>query len=135
MNTIQAQHTSKQLTSFESEVASFSDLLSAIEVTDRKKSGIEPRNAIAQAVSLLLKARAEKGTAYLVGNGGGAAIASHIVNDFAAAKMKATALHESALLTGMANDYGYENAYARILESYIRPGDLADCIRQMPHQA
>jgi D-sedoheptulose 7-phosphate isomerase len=57
--------------------------------------------------------------------GGSAAVASHSVTDFVnVAGLRAMTLHESSLITCMANDYGYENAFARILSTLARPKDM-----------
>lgn len=61
----------------------------------------------------------------LVGNGGSAAIASHVAVDFTkAAKIRAINFNESDLITCYANDYGYENWVSEALESYADEGDL-----------
>lgn len=62
---------------------------------------------------------------FIVGNGGSAAVASHAVTDFFnVAKLKALTLHESSLTTCMANDYGYENAFSRLIEQMASEGDM-----------
>ena len=62
----------------------------------------------------------------LVGNGGSAAMASHVAVDFTkAAGIRAVNFNEADLITCLANDYGYENWVARALEFYADPGDLA----------
>ena len=66
---------------------------------------------------------------YLVGNGGSAGVASHATTDFFnVAKLKAITLHESSLLTCMANDFGYENAFARMLSQMVQPDDVVIAI-------
>jgi D-sedoheptulose 7-phosphate isomerase len=62
---------------------------------------------------------------FVVGNGGSAAVASHVVTDFVnKGGLRASTLHDSALLSCMANDYGYENAFARILRTVAQEGDV-----------
>jgi D-sedoheptulose 7-phosphate isomerase len=62
---------------------------------------------------------------YIIGNGGSAGVAAHAVTDFFnVAKIRATTLHESSLLTCMANDFGYENAFAKMLAQSLNPGDV-----------
>jgi hypothetical protein len=57
-------------------------------------------------VEKLMQIRDEKRNLYVIGNGGSAGIASHAVTDFVnVCKLKASTLHESSLLTCMANDY------------------------------
>ena len=62
----------------------------------------------------------------LVGNGGSAAMASHVAVDFTkAAQVRAVNFNEADLITCFANDYGYDNWVAEALNAYADPGDLA----------
>ena len=62
----------------------------------------------------------------VVGNGGSAAMASHVAVDFTkAAGIRAINFNEADLLTCFANDYGYEHWVAKALEFYADTGDLA----------
>ena len=62
----------------------------------------------------------------VVGNGGSAAMASHVAVDFTkAAGMRAINFNEADLITCFANDYGYEHWVAKALEAYADPRDLA----------
>lgn len=61
----------------------------------------------------------------LVGNGGSAAICTHIANDYIKnAKRKAMVFSDAALLTCMGNDFGYENIYSYPLAMHTNSGDL-----------
>ena len=61
----------------------------------------------------------------LVGNGGSAAMASHVAVDFTkAAGIRAINFNEADLITCFANDYGYEHWVAKALEAYADQGDL-----------
>lgn len=60
---------------------------------------------------------------YVVGNGGSAANAMHIINDLLARGVKAYTL-DMATLTALANDYGYETVFARWLHVVGERGDL-----------
>ena len=61
----------------------------------------------------------------LVGNGGSAAMASHVAVDFTkAAGIRAINFNEADLITCFANDYGYERWVEKALEAYSDPGDL-----------
>lgn len=105
--------------------AQFAALLDRCEVTGKQSEvlGIEP--GIAAVMGVLAQARQHKHSVYVIGNGGSAAVASHTVNDFLnVAKLCAFTLHDSSLLTCMANDYGYENAFARILAQVGKPHDV-----------
>lgn len=60
----------------------------------------------------------------IVGNGGSAAIASHVAVDLTkAAGIRAVTFHDPGLITCYANDYGYENWVAEAIKSYADEGD------------
>ena len=62
----------------------------------------------------------------VVGNGGSAAMASHVAVDFTkAAGIRAINFNEADLITCFANDYGYKRWVEKALEAYADPGDLA----------
>jgi len=61
----------------------------------------------------------------VVGNGGSAAMASHVAVDLTkAAGIRAINFNEADLITCFANDYGYERWVEKALEAYADPGDL-----------
>ncbi len=61
----------------------------------------------------------------LAGNGGSAAMASHVAVDLTkTAGIRAVNFNEADLLTCLANDFGYENWIARALDYYADPGDV-----------
>ena len=79
-----------------------------------------------QAANLAQKAHEQKCKIIVVGNGGSAAMASHVTVDFTkAAGMRAVNFNEADLLTCFANDYGYEQWVARAFDFYADEGDLA----------
>ena len=82
--------------------------------------------------SLLIKSaemvqtiKKNKSKIIIAGNGGSAAIASHVAVDFTkAAKVRAINFNEADLITCFGNDYGYENWIKEALIAYSDPGDL-----------
>lgn len=61
---------------------------------------------------------------WIVGNGGSAAIASHIATDFTKnASLMAMAFNDPSLLTCYANDFGYEEVFAKALQYFAIPDD------------
>ena len=65
----------------------------------------------------------------LVGNGGSAAMASHVSVDLTKmCKIRAINFNEADLLTCFSNDYGYENWVHKALSFYADKGDLLICI-------
>ena len=78
-----------------------------------------------QAATIVLATHRSGKKIIVVGNGGSAAMASHVAVDFTkAAGMRAINFNEADLITCFANDYGYENWVAKALEAYADQGDL-----------
>ena len=64
-----------------------------------------------------------------VGNGGSAAIASHMATDYSKnGDVRAIALNDASMLTCLSNDIGYERIFAKQIELYAREGDLVVAI-------
>lgn len=73
----------------------------------------------------LQKIKARQGSVFVLGNGGSAAIAAHCQVDLInMLGVRAVSLQDSALLTCFSNDFGYEQAYALLLQKLAQPGDL-----------
>lgn len=88
--------------------------------------------AITEVAEHLSRARTDGRTIFLIGNGGSAATASHMANDLGmchagtdAPGFRAHALTDAvAIMTAIANDFGYEDMFVRQLEIHYRPGDV-----------
>lgn len=66
---------------------------------------------------------------FFIGNGGSAAIASHMAIDYAkAGGLRAEAFNDAASLTCLANDVGYENAFAWQIDRRASIGTAVVCI-------
>lgn len=69
------------------------------------------------------------GKIVFVGNGGSAAIASHMAIDYGKnGGFAALALNDGAALTCLANDLGYDRVFARQIEMLGKPGDVVVAI-------
>ena len=86
---------------------------------------------ILSAVNMLVKSLKKKGCIYICGNGGSAADAQHIAAELVGRfernrkGLAAVALTtDTSLLTSAANDYGYENVFARQVEALVKKGDI-----------
>lgn len=80
---------------------------------------------LANAVSHVADTIDRKGKIIIAGNGGSAAMASHVSVDFLkAAKIRCMNFNEADLITCYANDYGYENWIKKALESYLDREDV-----------
>lgn len=103
----------------------FQRVIANTEATDAAGKRGDTEAAMAGLVARFKALRAAGGRLYLVGNGGSAGVASHAVTDFLnVAKLRATTLHEPSLLTCMANDFGYEVAFSRVLATLASAGDV-----------
>lgn len=90
---------------------------------------------IAGFVAELLRARDSDGRIYFLGNGGSAATASHFVNDIAIGSrswerpFRAVCLADNnAVVTSIANDYGYDRVFVQQLQGHLHPDDLVVAI-------
>ncbi|HXA53361.1 MAG TPA: SIS domain-containing protein [Solirubrobacteraceae bacterium] len=90
------------------------------------------REAVALFVQALERARAEGATVFFCGNGGSAATASHFQNDLTRWRtdpMKVVSLTDNvAVITALANDYGYERIFVMQLEPLLAEGDVVIAI-------
>ena len=74
---------------------------------------------------LLLKTRDKGKKVLIAGNGGSAAMASHVSVDLTKqAGIRSINFNEADLITCFANDYGYENWVAKAIEFYGDEGDV-----------
>lgn len=97
-------------------------------VADFEQRGIETVASIADEVANVLE---QDGTVYLCGNGGSAADAQHIAGELVGRfcrqrkALPAVALStDTSVLTCIANDYAYEEVFARQAEALVRRGDI-----------
>lgn len=90
------------------------------------------KESVLKAIGLIETAHANEGTIYIIGNGGSAATASHMANDFSKGIGKRAGKHFKALsltdniplLTAISNDEGYERAFVDQLKVFLKNGDL-----------
>lgn len=87
---------------------------------------------IAAVAEAILKAMQRGGKLLLFGNGGSAADAQHIAAEFVGRfGMERCALPAIALsvntscVTAIGNDYGFDQVFARQIEAFAKPGDVA----------
>ena len=80
-------------------------------------------------VKIFREVKKKKKKVILVGNGGSAAMASHVSVDLTKmCKIRAINFNEADLLTCFSNDYGYEKWVEKALSFYADNGDLVICI-------
>jgi len=89
-------------------------------------------DAMTQAAEILAQARATGKTLFIIGNGGSAAAAMHLVNDLVAGAyvegapaFRAISLSDNnSTVTALANDSGYASIFEHQLKVYMNPGDV-----------
>ena len=105
----------------------------AVETHKKMIAEFEARGVevIAAAAQAIIKALKQNGTVYLCGNGGSAADAQHIASELVgrfARERKALAAvalsTDTSILTSIANDYAYEQVFARQVEALVKKGDI-----------
>ena len=95
------------------------------EASERGGAAIVLDDAVARAVSLSLATKQSGGRVLFVGNGGSAAIASHMATDWLKnGGYAATCFNDGATLTCLGNDLGYDQVFALQIERHGRAGDL-----------
>jgi D-sedoheptulose 7-phosphate isomerase len=105
----------------------FEESLATLRATQGRLAG-----RIAEAVQVIVDSYKAGGGVFAFGNGGSAADAQHLVGELVGRFLKerrplrAEALSANvSALTALANDYGVEAMFARLLEANGRPGDVA----------
>lgn len=71
-----------------------------------------------------------------IGNGGSSTICSHMAEDFTkAANIRAMAFNDSAFLTCLGNDLGYDQVFSKQIEMFAMPGDVLFAISSSGNSA
>jgi D-sedoheptulose 7-phosphate isomerase len=96
-----------------------------IVATDGARRDVPVDDAIAWAVAESHRVKRDSASVFFIGNGGSAAIASHMAIDW----MKnggfiASAFNDGAALTCLSNDLGYDQVFAMPLSRHMRAADL-----------
>jgi D-sedoheptulose 7-phosphate isomerase len=91
-----------------------------------------PTDKLTQMGDILYRAYGNDKQVFTLGNGGSASTASHIAADLAKntigphmRRFRITSLNDNtAILTALANDLGYDSVFSEQLQNLIRAGDL-----------
>ena len=110
-----------------SPIGYFDDLRRALEqaeVTTGDRRSLPLDEGLALVVDVIASLKGG-GKALLIGNGGSAAIVSHMHNDLCnAVAVRAMPFNDLPLLTAVANDDGYQAVFHRPLKLWVEPGDV-----------
>ncbi|MDP2939764.1 MAG: SIS domain-containing protein [Candidatus Omnitrophota bacterium] len=103
----------------------FIELLNSIRVTDKKGRTLDFCDSIKSTIHLIKKRSKHGGKVFFIGNGGSAAIASHMAIDFwKNGKIAAIAFNDPSLLTCISNDFGYAQVFAKPLAFFAHKNDI-----------
>src|SRR5690606_20031159 len=106
-------------------------LQNSIETKSKVLSNPDLLNTIEQVVNIFVEAFNKGQKVLFCGNGGSAADAQHLAAEFSGRfysdrnPLPSEALHcNTSYLTAVANDYGYDVVYSRIVKGTGRSGDI-----------
>jgi D-sedoheptulose 7-phosphate isomerase len=101
------------------------DHLTHAAVTTASGQSLQLADALKQCISDARLAHAAGNKLIFIGNGGSAAIASHMATDFSKnGNIRSLALNDSAMVTCLSNDLGYDQVFAKQIEMHVRHGDI-----------
>lgn len=100
-------------------------LLSLIEVTSDSGEKMSLENGMNRVTSTILSKKSEGRKIIVIGNGGSAAIASHMQNDLCkAVAVRSLVFNEAPLLSALSNDLSYTVAFEVLVELWAEKGDV-----------
>lgn len=106
-----------------------SGYLTDTAVTTLSGQSLDMAEAVNQVMLLARRTHAAGNKLIFVGNGGSAAISSHMATDYSKnGDVRAMALNDASMLSCLGNDLGYERVFAKQIELYARADDLVIAI-------
>jgi len=110
---------------YRTQIQVFSEALKKCVVTNQSREQIQFEDTLNEITNLFSLVRQTKNSIAVIGNGGSAAVASHAKIDLInVGKIRTLSLHESSVITCMANDYGYEQSFAQQIPILLSIGDV-----------
>ncbi|HWQ65456.1 MAG TPA: SIS domain-containing protein, partial [Methanospirillum sp.] len=96
-----------------------------VVITDKTGNILESNEGFGFIITNLKKVKTTHKKVMIIGNGGSAAIASHLQNDLCkAASIRGMVFTEPPLLTALSNDIGYIKAYRELIKLWAEEGDM-----------
>lgn len=103
----------------------FINLLDSIKATNNNGNKLNFFQGIEIACDIIKKQSDAGGKMFFIGNGGSAAIASHMAIDFwKNGGIQAMAFNDSSLLTCISNDFGYKHVFEKPIEVFMGSNDV-----------
>jgi len=109
----------------ESYVDTLASTMRTAVATDGHGKNVALDIAIEWSVNIARRVTGQGNKVIFAGNGGSAAIASHMATDYSKnGGLRAWSMNDASMLTCLANDYGYDQVFAKQIEFHGRPDDL-----------
>jgi D-sedoheptulose 7-phosphate isomerase len=109
---------------YENYTSAFAAALAGLEVTDKAGTLLDPESAFRDLCSRIDALRSSGGMQFMCGNGASATLSNHMALDWTKnAGVKTMSFNDSALLTALGNDVGYEEVFSAPLRWYAKAGD------------
>lgn len=100
-------------------------LIASVGVTDLQNSQVGLDKGVSESCMFIENAGKEGNKVMFIGNGGSAAIASHMAIDFwKNGGIRATAFNDCSLLTCLGNDFDYKHVFEKPIEMFADQGDV-----------
>lgn len=95
------------------------------QITDYQSKFISISEGINRAAALVHRQRKQQRKVIFIGNGGSASVASHQAVDYwRNGNIPAIAFNDSASLTAVSNDFGYEQVFSKPISMFAQSGDI-----------
>lgn len=106
-------------------IIKFKSMLDNIECIKTQNYNIDLAHGIVDACSVIQTNVAFGGKVLFIGNGGSAAICSHMAIDFwKNGLIRSVSFNDGALLTCVANDFGYDYVFEKPIEMFADKSDV-----------
>ena len=100
-----------------------------VVVSDQSNALLDRDETIARIIELMRNGSTRGNKIIFLGNGGSAAIASHMAIDYSKnGRLPAVSFNDAAALTCLGNDLGYENVFSEQIKLHAKPEDLVVAI-------
>ena len=109
---------------YENYTSALNAALAALEVTNKEGTRLDPENAFSELCERIGALRQSGRKQFMCGNGASAALSNHMALDWSKnAGVKTISFSDSAMLTALGNDIGYEEVFSAPLRWYAEAGD------------
>lgn len=100
-------------------------VIEKLELSNQQGMDVDFEEEIQSTIALFKDLTISDGKLIFIGNGGSAAIASHMAIDYwKSGGIPALCFNDGAQLTCLSNDYGYEAVFSKPIQVFARPGDI-----------